>query len=160
MTELQNKLLTDKELIAIVNKAPDEIECADAYKHFLESLAELVTNHFGGDVVSVSMPVDESLVQYRCDSCGKTCDGVTGEIRPIEECVDLFERLDPGSTVPHGECFDCGAFVYAVPHIDGEWIAKIAHNECVPSDGWVYNEFDPDIDWNQEEPCRDGKCTS
>ena len=42
------------------------------------------------------------------------------DIKPFAECEHLVDRLDPGSTVPHGECLmsvdgdSCGAFVYQV----------------------------------------------
>ena len=31
---------------------------------------------------------------------------------PFEECEDIWERLDPGSEVPVGECPDCRSFAY------------------------------------------------
>jgi hypothetical protein len=43
------KILTDNEMIRIIGGAPDEIECADSYQHFLEDLRELICNHFGGE---------------------------------------------------------------------------------------------------------------
>lgn len=150
----ENKMLTDKELIEIVTRAPDEIECADAYLHFVEDLATLVTTHFGGDVDRVSPPeegfLDEDEMIYRCDNCGKVHE--EDEFVPLDRCRHLFERLTPGGKVPDGECTDCGAFVYREKReIDSEYIAVISHNECVPADGWVYSKYDPDIDWNNHE---------
>jgi len=43
------KVLTDKEMIDIIIRAPQEIDYQDSYLHFLECLAELITTHFGGD---------------------------------------------------------------------------------------------------------------
>jgi hypothetical protein len=52
-----SKTLTDKDLATIIQKAvvTDSylIDCADQYQHFLEELAALVTNHFGGTVEKV-----------------------------------------------------------------------------------------------------------
>lgn len=154
------KLLTDAELADIVCRASDEIECSDGYKHFLEDLAALVTKHFGGDVVYVNGPVDECEHEerYRCDNCeavyirhpdGEV--GENGEFTPLEECKDLLMRLTPGSPVPDGECVKCEerAFVYREREIDTCWVAGIAHNECVPDGGWVYSDYDTDIDWSE-----------
>ena len=57
------KILTDKELGEIVWKATHDegvIDCADSYEHFLEGLADLVCDHFGGTRGSVGQP-DEDL---------------------------------------------------------------------------------------------------
>lgn len=46
------KILVDTELSEIVRRVIDnhEIDDADQYKIFLESLAEVITDHFGGEV--------------------------------------------------------------------------------------------------------------
>lgn len=46
----------------------------------------------------------------RCDNCGHTESAET--IRPIHECKDVEQRIDPGSVVPAGECSKCGCFTY------------------------------------------------
>jgi hypothetical protein len=43
-----SKILTDKEMIDIIKRAPDEIDERDSYMHFLEALADLICDHFGG----------------------------------------------------------------------------------------------------------------
>lgn len=45
------KILTDAELKDIICRAidGDEIECSDAYTHFLEDLGTLIADHFGGE---------------------------------------------------------------------------------------------------------------
>lgn len=53
----------------------------------------------------------EQQMQYRCDNCQKGFRNET-EFKPLEQVHKLWERLDPGSIVPHGECPECGAFVY------------------------------------------------
>jgi hypothetical protein len=55
------KIITDKEMAEIIHKAVngDLIDCADAYRHFLEDLAGLISNHFGGDVRNISGPFGE-----------------------------------------------------------------------------------------------------
>ncbi|MBU8840241.1 MULTISPECIES: hypothetical protein [Mycobacteriaceae] len=47
------------------------------------------------------------MEQACCDNCGHTCDAA--ELDPIR---DLFERIEPGGTVPSGECPQCGALAY------------------------------------------------
>lgn len=46
---------------------------------------------------------------HHCDNCGWT-----GPEPGVDLCEvrDLGDRLDPGSTVPSGECPDCGCFCY------------------------------------------------
>ena len=67
------KIITDKELGKIISKAvndPGEIDCEDAYRHFLEDLADLVANHFGGCVGNVSEPsniMEEWTVSFSID---------------------------------------------------------------------------------------------
>ena len=56
------KVLTDKECAEIIHRAvhePDWLDDSDAYKHFLERLGELITDHFGGYVSSVGDPMGE-----------------------------------------------------------------------------------------------------
>lgn len=53
------KVLTDKELGEIIWKATHDettIECADSYEHFLEDLAGLICDHFGGTRGNVGRP--------------------------------------------------------------------------------------------------------
>lgn len=42
-----------------------------------------------------------------CDNCGK----VHTEDE-LNEVKDYFQRVDPGGTVPSGECADCGCLCY------------------------------------------------
>lgn len=60
------KMITDKEMGQIIYDATHKlemIECADAYQHFLEGLADLVAEHFGADRGSVSPP----MINDECD---------------------------------------------------------------------------------------------
>lgn len=53
------KVLADDELGMIVMNAVRDnsiIDCADAYEHFLEDLADLICNHFGGTRGSTTQP--------------------------------------------------------------------------------------------------------
>lgn len=149
------KLLTDKELIDIIRRAPDEIECGDAYGHFMEDLASLVTKHFGGESEGVSAPWDqEDIEQYRCDNCNAVYDVDSEDdeqIIPLDECKNLSERVTPGCPTPDGECPECGAFVYKEKNIHSSWVVRIHHNECVPEGGWVYSAYDPDISWREQQ---------
>jgi len=56
-----SKVLTDLEVLEIIESAVkwDEIDCADQYKHFLEDLGKLMSDHFGGEFECVSEPLME-----------------------------------------------------------------------------------------------------
>jgi hypothetical protein len=58
-------ILTDKEMIDIIRRAPEEISEKDAYMRFLEGLGDLVTSHFGGERGTVSDDFDLTL-GYTC----------------------------------------------------------------------------------------------
>lgn len=50
----------------------------------------------------------------KCDNCDWT--GSEAELAvDLASTPDLHERLDPGSTVPAGECPKCGCFAYHTP---------------------------------------------
>ena len=50
---------------------------------------------------------------HRCDNCGVLHTDKT--LIPLGDVKHLHERLDPGGTVPSGECPSCGAFCYPEP---------------------------------------------
>lgn len=50
-------------------------------------------------------------MKYLCDNCGRVW---TQVVIPLVNCNHLNTRLEPGSTVPDGECPDCSAFIYKV----------------------------------------------
>lgn len=78
------KILTDEEMADIIYRAVhnEEIDCDDAYQHFLEELGNLIADHFGGERGSVSHD----------DDVGYTC------AFRINECVPddggVFKRYD------------------------------------------------------------------
>jgi hypothetical protein len=86
------KILKDKELGEIICKATcrndESFVSADAYEHFLEDLADLVCDYFGGRRGSVGRP-DDSM----------------------------------------------------------KWTVAIRFDECVPSDGGVFKDYDKDVTW-------------
>jgi len=47
-----------------------------------------------------------------CDNCGRRFEDDTKLRHIFPDIPDLLTRLDPGGTVPAGECPDCGALVY------------------------------------------------
>lgn len=51
------------------------------------------------------------MTNCTCANCGWTGDE-SALATTIEDCPDLGERLDAGSTVPAGECPECGCFAY------------------------------------------------
>lgn len=57
------------------------------------------------------LPKPQPDPQYMCDGCGY----ISAKLgKPLEEILDLHERLDPGGVVPDGTCDECGALAYAV----------------------------------------------
>jgi len=154
-----NKQLTEYEMIDIIKRAPKEIECADAYRHFMESLGELIADHFGGVRGFVTSPDEErDTERHICDNCEavffKDHLGYwerDEEPTLLEDIEGLNQRLTPGGVVPSGECPLCGALTYLrVPDIQ-TWMCSMQHDECVPLDGGVYKSYDPSISWNTED---------
>lgn len=78
---------------------------------------------------------------WRCDDCGRIFTNLeqmrgSGEIGEpggvFPDIPFLAERLEPGGTVPDGECPSCGALVYAVGSDEGleinrELVVSSAH---------------------------------
>jgi len=68
------KILTDVEMAGIVAKAvgdPGLIDCEDSYRAFLEGLADLLCDHFGGEHGDATEP-DDALpwtVAFRLNEC-------------------------------------------------------------------------------------------
>ena len=152
MQEFQGKQLTEAELIDIVRRAPKEIEDSHTYKSFMGSLAELVADYFGGERGHVTEPDELPVMNivYVCDNCEKVHE-FPEQVISLRQVADLGERLDVGSEVPFGECRHCGGLVYrknvlAAPEMM-EWMCGFEHNECVPSDGGVFAQYDTDISW-------------
>lgn len=53
----------------------------------------------------------------RCANCSHECDSDDVD---LAEIPDLWDRLDPGSEVPAGECPECGALTYLVENPDAK----------------------------------------
>jgi hypothetical protein len=51
---------------------------------------------------------------YECDNCGCRYPATNKLKHVFPDIPDLLQRLDPGGTVPAGECPACGALVYPV----------------------------------------------
>ena len=49
---------------------------------------------------------------YVCDNCGRRYEREQDLTFVFPNIPGLLERLDPGGTVPAGECPDCGMLVY------------------------------------------------
>jgi hypothetical protein len=49
---------------------------------------------------------------YVCDNCENEYEGDEDLKRVFPDIPGLLQRLDPGGTVPAGECPECGALVY------------------------------------------------
>ncbi len=64
---------------------------------------------------------------FRCDSCGKVW--LENQLqRVFPDIPDLLVRVEPGGTVPAGECPTCGALVYPVVHAE---VTDEAHDPVV-----------------------------
>ena len=59
------------------------------------------------------MGTHKKKTAHRCGNCGAVHTDKT--LIPLVEVQRLAERLDPGSTVPSGECRECGALCYLDP---------------------------------------------
>ena len=66
--------------------------------------------------------------KHACDNCGKEWDE-----KRLSEPKDLWQRLDPGSIVPSGECPDCGALCY--PNKGKDFVHVVIHKFDDDSDG-------------------------
>ena len=86
------KILTDCEMIDIIKKAPQEIDDSDQYRHFLESLGDLIADNFGGIRGTVSNDRDDGL--------GYTCAFHVNDSVPDDGGV--FKGYDTDVTWKHG----------------------------------------------------------
>ena len=68
------KILRDSEMIDIIRRAPEEIDCFDAYTHFIEDLGDLIADHFGGTRWCVGFDPGDNL--------GHTCAFLVNENVP------------------------------------------------------------------------------
>jgi hypothetical protein len=53
--------------------------------------------------------INEINETAKCDSCDKTY-----LVSELDECRDLWSRVEAGNEVPAGDCPDCGAFCYLI----------------------------------------------
>src|ERR1035438_9495059 len=49
-------------------------------------------------------------MKVTCDNC--QWNGEETEVRPLNQCPDIWDRLDPGGEVPVGDCPKCQCFCY------------------------------------------------
>jgi hypothetical protein len=57
----------------------------------------------------------EITMNLRCDNCGRTY-ADESELACVYPAIpDLLARIEPGGTVPYGECPNCGCLVYEEP---------------------------------------------
>ena len=87
------KILTDRELGEIISKATRDngiIECADSYRHFLEDLAELVCDHFGGKPGNVAEPEyeDNWTIAVHVDECVPADGGIFKDYSTDVQWID------------------------------------------------------------------------
>jgi len=71
----------------------------------------------GNTVYEFTIKNQKPYTPCKCENCGwegpiHPDDTVDGFARPLHLIPDLAERLDPGSTVPAGECPECQALIY------------------------------------------------
>ena len=65
-------------------------------------------------------------MKLRCDNCSRTYADESELARVFPDIPDLLARIEPGGTVPHGECPNCGCLVYEEP--DCEYVVKWSVN--------------------------------
>ncbi len=70
--------------------------------------------------------------RHRCDNCSKVWDA-----DELKDFCDIMQRLDPGGTVPSGECPECHALCYPVEPEEEK-------------DVWGESEKYPRADWKYE----------
>lgn len=67
----------------------------------------------------------EQIQQHECGNCGWT--GSEEQLGCVlADVPHLAERLDPGQTVPSGECPKCGALAYPVEHKELEIVVNVS----------------------------------
>lgn len=103
-----SKVLTDKEVLAIVKRivVDNELDDSDVYEAFLRDIGDVVAKYMGGELVAVSRPLFEKSTD---ESSNRFC---------------LFYR--------HDECVPEGGGVYADYDTDvsvEEWIADSKTNK-------------------------------
>ncbi|MFZ2657679.1 MAG: hypothetical protein WAX69_22285 [Victivallales bacterium] len=59
------KILTDKEMLDIIRRAPQEMDDSNQYQRFLEALGDLIADHFGGERGTVTNDPGDKL-GYTC----------------------------------------------------------------------------------------------
>ncbi|NQT93236.1 MAG: hypothetical protein HQ559_10780 [Lentisphaerae bacterium] len=64
-----------------------------------------------GETVRVDLDEDDGVELLVCDNCGKSWTDYELE-HAFPDIPGLTERIEPGGTVPAGECPTCGALVY------------------------------------------------
>jgi len=64
---------------------------------------------------------------YVCDNCGKRFENSDELNSAFPDIPDLTERIEPGGTVPAGECPWCGALAYPCDHDDTKVLAALEH---------------------------------
>lgn len=90
------KHLTDLELLDIVRRAVEEneIDDADQYRKFVEGLASLVTDHFGGRVGIVSLPDEIEMSDEAILPADKRIMVAIRGDENIPEGANVYERYD------------------------------------------------------------------
>lgn len=64
----------------------------------------------------------EAAAKVQCANCAWK--GRGADLRPV---IDLEQRIEPGGTVPAGECPECHALAYLVPKFRGKIISVTIH---------------------------------
>ena len=71
-----------------------------------------------------------------CDNCGKTYADDSELTCVYPDIPDLLARIEPGGTVPYGECPNCGCLVYNEPESEPEMHRCLVCGDRVDANGF------------------------
>jgi hypothetical protein len=80
----------------------------DYCRGYYDGLSQITSGISAVDSVTADeLAREDAPCRQECASCGGTWE--ERDLKPIQ---DYFERVEPGGTVPSGECPKCGALCY------------------------------------------------
>ena len=77
----------------------------------MDAILEQGYEKFGSGSICINWPSNTGRKFATCDDC-ETAWGMDELMTTFPDIPDLIERINPGETVPAGECPQCGALVH------------------------------------------------